>query len=60
METTRWTICARVIAKSDIRRWNNARGEGKLFSVTFADESVFITLLSCNIRITSNMTKKTG
>ena len=35
----KWTICARVINKSDIRTWNNTRGEGKLFSVTLADAS---------------------
>lgn len=29
----RWTIKARVTSKSDIRRWNNARGEGHLFSM---------------------------
>jgi replication factor A1 len=36
----KWTICARVINKSDIRRWSNSKGDGKLFSVTFADASV--------------------
>jgi hypothetical protein len=36
----RWTICARVINKSEIRYFTNKNGEGKLFSVTFADESV--------------------
>lgn len=36
----KWTICARVINKSDIRRWSNSRGDGKLFSVTFSDASV--------------------
>lgn len=35
----KWTIKARVINKSDVRTWNNAKGEGKLFSVTFMDES---------------------
>eukprot|EP00003_Mantamonas_plastica_P022780 TRINITY_DN3945_c0_g1_i2.p1 TRINITY_DN3945_c0_g1~~TRINITY_DN3945_c0_g1_i2.p1 ORF type:complete len:551 (-),score=202.83 TRINITY_DN3945_c0_g1_i2:80-1732(-) len=34
----RWVIKARVTAKGDIRRWNNARGEGKLFSVELLDE----------------------
>ena len=33
----RWTIKARVTAKSDIRSWHNARGEGKLFSVDLLD-----------------------
>lgn len=36
----KWTICARVINKSDIRRWSNTKGDGKLFSVTFADATV--------------------
>eukprot|EP00898_Chlorokybus_atmophyticus_P002303 jgi/Chlat1/3073/Chrsp21S03384 len=33
----RWTIQARVAAKSDIRRYHNAKGEGKLASVDFVD-----------------------
>jgi replication factor A1 len=36
----RWTIKARVTTKSDIRTWQNAKGEGKLFSVNLLDESV--------------------
>ncbi|KAK4291892.1 hypothetical protein Pmani_035302 [Petrolisthes manimaculis] len=35
----RWTICARVTNKSNIRTWSNSRGEGKLFSVDLLDES---------------------
>ncbi|KAJ1928650.1 Replication factor A protein 1 [Tieghemiomyces parasiticus] len=35
----KWTIRARVVHKSDMRFWNNARGEGKLFSVNLLDES---------------------
>ncbi|WVR06269.1 hypothetical protein IAU60_003299 [Kwoniella sp. DSM 27419] len=35
----KWTIKARVTQKSDIKHWSNARGEGKLFSVTFMDET---------------------
>jgi len=38
--TRRWTIKARVTQKSDIKHWSNARGEGKLFSCTFMDETV--------------------
>jgi replication factor A1 len=34
-----WTIKARVTQKSDIKTWSNQRGEGKLFNVTFMDES---------------------
>jgi len=35
----RWTIRVRVTNKSQIRTWSNARGEGKLFSMNFLDES---------------------
>ncbi|XP_066303050.1 replication protein A 70 kDa DNA-binding subunit-like isoform X1 [Branchiostoma lanceolatum] len=35
----RWTIRARVTNKGTIRTWNNARGEGKLFSMDLVDES---------------------
>lgn len=34
-----WTIKARVTQKSEIKTWSNQRGEGKLFNVTFMDES---------------------
>jgi replication factor A1 len=37
--TNAWTIKARVTQKTDIKTWSNQRGEGKLFSVTFMDES---------------------
>ncbi|KAI8928253.1 hypothetical protein BC831DRAFT_423805 [Entophlyctis helioformis] len=35
----KWTIKARVINKSQVRTWNKGGREGRLFSVTFADES---------------------
>ncbi|KAE8266254.1 hypothetical protein A4X09_0g6087 [Tilletia walkeri] len=35
----KWTIKARVTSKSDIKHYSNQRGEGKLFSVNFLDES---------------------
>ncbi|XP_064619964.1 replication protein A 70 kDa DNA-binding subunit-like [Lineus longissimus] len=35
----RWQIRARVSQKSGIRTWSNSRGEGRLFSVNFVDES---------------------
>ncbi|XP_052075679.1 replication protein A 70 kDa DNA-binding subunit-like [Mytilus californianus] len=35
----RWRIRARVTQKSGIRTWSNSRGEGRLFSVNFLDES---------------------
>ena len=34
-----WTIRARVTQKGDIRHFSNQRGDGKLFNVTFMDES---------------------
>lgn len=40
----RWTVKARVTQKSDIKVWSNARGEGKLFSVTLMDETVSFNL----------------
>jgi len=33
----RWTIKARVTNRSDIKKWNNARGEGQLFTVDLLD-----------------------
>lgn len=35
----KWTIKARVTAKSDMRTWNNAKGSGNLFSVDLLDSS---------------------
>ncbi|ALC46337.1 RpA-70 [Drosophila busckii] len=35
----KWVIKARVTAKTAIRTWSNARGEGKLFSMDLMDES---------------------
>lgn len=34
-----WTIKARVTFKSEVKTWANQRGEGKLFNVTFMDET---------------------
>ncbi len=34
-----WIIRARVMQKGDIRTYSNQKGEGKLFGVTFMDES---------------------
>ena len=34
----RWTIRGRVTAKSDVRHYSNARGEGRLFSFDLLDE----------------------
>jgi replication factor A1 len=35
----KWAIKARCTHKSDIKRWNNKNGEGRLFSVNLLDES---------------------
>ena len=35
----RWTIRARVIQKSAIKKWSNSRGDGTLFSMTLLDNS---------------------
>lgn len=35
----RWVIKARVMNKTAIRTWSNAKGEGKLFSMDLCDES---------------------
>nr|QDO16180.1 replication protein A 70 kDa DNA-binding subunit [Lingulodinium polyedra] len=35
----RWRLKARVITKSDIRRFSNARGEGQLFKIDIADQT---------------------
>ena len=35
----KWTICARVLSKGDLKVWNSAKGSGKVFSCTFADSS---------------------
>lgn len=34
----KWQIRAQVMKKGDIRKWSNARGEGKLFSFDLADD----------------------
>lgn len=40
--TFRWIIRAKVINKSDIRKWENSKGVGQLFSFEIADESAEI------------------
>jgi len=44
----KWTIKARVTSKSDIRTWNKASGEGKLFSVNLLDETGEIKMTGFN------------
>ncbi|KAF8077769.1 hypothetical protein FPV67DRAFT_1775138 [Lyophyllum atratum] len=46
-----WTIKARVIQKSDIKTWSNARGEGKLFNVTLMDETGEIRATGFNLAV---------
>ncbi|XP_036264435.1 replication protein A 70 kDa DNA-binding subunit isoform X5 [Pipistrellus kuhlii] len=47
----RWTICARVTNKSQIRTWSNSRGEGKLFSMELVDESGEIRATAFNEQV---------
>ncbi|TEB36451.1 replication factor-a protein [Coprinellus micaceus] len=44
-----WTIKARVTQKSDMKTWSNQRGEGKLFNVTFMDETGEIRATAFNM-----------
>jgi replication factor A1 len=39
MYQNRWVVKARVVSKSEIKTWSNARGEGSLFSVELLDSS---------------------
>lgn len=39
MYQNRWTIKARLTTKGQIRFWSNAKGEGKLFSISLLDSS---------------------
>ncbi|KAJ3196661.1 Replication factor A protein 1, partial [Irineochytrium annulatum] len=49
----KWTIKARVVAKSDIRTYTNQKGEGRIFSVTFADQSGEIRATGFNDAVTA-------
>ncbi|EAU88740.1 replication factor-A protein 1 [Coprinopsis cinerea okayama7 len=44
-----WTIKARVTQKSEMKQWSNAQGEGKLFNVTFMDDSGEIRATAFNL-----------
>uniref|UniRef100_A0A4W6FLD6 Replication protein A subunit n=1 Tax=Lates calcarifer TaxID=8187 RepID=A0A4W6FLD6_LATCA len=48
VNTSRWTIRARVTNKSNIRTWSNSKGEGKLFSFDIVDESGEIKITAFN------------
>ncbi|KAJ3238226.1 Replication factor A protein 1 [Chytriomyces hyalinus] len=48
----KWTIRARLISKSDIRTYNNAKGPGQLFSMTFGDDSGEIRATGFNDTVT--------
>nr|KAF6417008.1 replication protein A1 [Molossus molossus] len=48
---SKWTICARVTNKSQIRTWSNSRGEGKLFSIELVDESGEIRATAFNEQV---------
>ena len=43
-----WTIKVRVSYKSDMKTWKNAKGEGKLFSVHFMDQTSEIKATAFN------------
>lgn len=47
----KWTIKARVTSKSDIKHWSNQKGEGKLFSCNFLDESAEIKATAFNDQV---------
>lgn len=49
---SKWTIRARVTAKSPIRKYQNQRGEGMLFSVDLLDESGEIRATAFNETVT--------
>ncbi|KAG5354081.1 hypothetical protein C0989_009779 [Termitomyces sp. Mn162] len=46
-----WTIKARVTQKSEIKTWSNAKGEGKLFSVTLMDDTGEIRATGFNLAV---------
>ncbi|XP_020136421.2 replication protein A 70 kDa DNA-binding subunit [Microcebus murinus] len=48
---SKWTICARITNKSQIRTWSNSRGEGKLFSLELVDESGEIRATAFNEQV---------
>ncbi|XP_020659185.3 replication protein A 70 kDa DNA-binding subunit [Pogona vitticeps] len=48
---SKWTICARVTQKGQIRTWSNSRGEGKLFSIELVDESGEIRATAFNEQV---------
>ncbi|KAG5438065.1 hypothetical protein PCANB_000412 [Pneumocystis canis] len=47
----KWTIKARVTNKSEIKYWHNQKGEGKLFSCVFMDESGEIRATAFNDQV---------
>ncbi|CAM2104241.1 replication protein A 70 kDa DNA-binding subunit [Caretta caretta] len=48
---SKWTICARVTQKGQVRTWSNSRGEGKLFSMELVDESGEIRATAFNDQV---------
>eukprot|EP00976_Prorocentrum_cordatum_P059823 1175662-Prorocentrum_minimum.AAC.1 len=50
----RWTIKARITSKGELRHWQNARGEGKVFSFDLIDE-VCLALQICVFIAHSNV-----
>jgi len=39
MYSNRWVLRAKIMNKSDVRTWSNAKGEGSLFSIVLLDSS---------------------
>ncbi|KAJ6657265.1 hypothetical protein lerEdw1_002632 [Lerista edwardsae] len=48
---SKWTVCARVTQKGQVRTWSNSRGEGKLFSIEMVDESGEIRATAFNDQV---------
>ncbi|KAM0687753.1 60S acidic ribosomal protein P1 [Conglomerata obtusa] len=53
----KWTIKGRCLSKSDIKLFTNAKGEGKLFTLTLADEtgSIKVTAFSDSVDLFYNL-----
>ncbi|KAH0613599.1 uncharacterized protein H6S33_005485 [Morchella sextelata] len=49
----KWTIKARVTSKSEIKTWQNQKGEGRLFTVNLLDESGEIRATGFNDQVDS-------
>jgi ssDNA-binding replication factor A large subunit len=50
---SRWTIRVRVTYKSEVKEWHNQRGQGRLFTVHFVDETGEIRATGFNDQVDS-------